>query len=113
MFKFIRDLSNSELDNFLEVTHTKHLTNDRKKRLEEIQGLIVKGSIIDKGHKNGPEVHLITDKAECIVVNKISHRLITVLFLRPAQLKRYFKGRIENEIYRCAQNNTFSGKNNI
>lgn len=74
---------------------TKHYENQRYKRENFINGLgdsyIVDGFIVDKGHKNGLEVHSITNNGIIIIHNLISGELITKLIARPNQIKRYYE----------------------
>lgn len=74
---------------------TKHYTVDRVNReriIKEIgEGTIVATFTVDKGHPNGPELHSITTNGIIIIRNKRTHKLITKLIARPAQIKRYFK----------------------
>ena len=77
---------------------TIHFSADRKSRaaiLEELKApiLSVNGKlcifIVDKGHKNGKEIHVITENAVIHIYNYYSKRYIKGLIARPAQLKRY------------------------
>ena len=76
---------------------TNHYKNKRSARENFISehlhgdGMIVDGFIIDKGHKNGLEVHSITDKGIIIIHNLNSGKLITKLLARPWQIIRYYK----------------------
>ena len=76
---------------------TKHYNNQRYKREKFIKeylhddGHIVDGFIVDKGHKNGLEVHSITDNGIIIIHNLNSGSLITKLIARPKQIKRYYE----------------------
>lgn len=45
---------------------------------------------LDKGHYNGPEVHILTDNAIIIVVNYRTKRLVTTKFARPGQIRQLF-----------------------
>lgn len=92
---------------------TKHYKNNRYKREKFISGLgeshIVDGFVVDNGHKNGLEVHSITDNGIIIVHNLNSGELVTKLIARPQQIKRYYEstGRETPEEYdnilRCAE----------
>ena len=44
---------------------------------------------VDKGHKNGAEIHVITENAVICIYNQRSKKFITALIARPAQLERY------------------------
>ena len=73
---------------------TDHYEKERVKRINVVR---TSGSepcysfIVDTGHPNGDEIHTITDKADIIIQNKESKRIVTVLFARPAQVTRYWK----------------------
>ncbi len=74
---------------------SKHWRQDRKERADLIgqigMGEMIKEVEIDKGHKNGPEIHAISSTGIITIFNKRTHRMITQLIARPKQLKRYFK----------------------
>lgn len=74
---------------------TKHYTNDRRTREEVIQKVIGEGKefqtfVIDRGHKNGPELHTITTTGIIIIRNARTKKIVTKLIARPNQIKRYF-----------------------
>lgn len=46
---------------------------------------------VDRGHKNGPEIHALTDQGVIYIFNKNTGKLITCLIARPGQLLRYYK----------------------
>ena len=74
--------------------HYKDNRNDREKFIEEhlhSDGIIVDGFTVNKGHRNGLEVHSITDKGIIIIHNLNSGKLITKLLARPQQIKRYYE----------------------
>ena len=74
---------------------SKHYTNDRQKREEIIKligiGVPVARFTIDRGHKNGAEIHEITDTGIINIYNQRTHKLVTKLIARPGQIKRYYK----------------------
>lgn len=78
---------------------SRHYTNDRQKREEIIKkigyGKIIKSVVIDRGHKNGPEIHNLSDTGIITIQNQRTKKMITKLIARPGQIKRYYK---ENEI---------------
>lgn len=78
---------------------SRHYTNDRQKREEIIKkigyGKIIKSVVVDKGHKNGPEIHNLSDTGIITIQNQRTKKMITKLIARPGQIKRYYK---ENEI---------------
>ena len=52
---------------------------------------MVDGFVIDRGHKDGLEVHSITDNGLIIIHNLTSGKLITKLLARKNQIKRYYE----------------------
>lgn len=77
---------------------SKHYTQDRKRREEIIKmigaGKEIKRTIVDKGHKNGAEIHVLSSTGIVTIYNQRSGKLITKLIARPGQIKRYYN---ENE----------------
>lgn len=78
------------------MVNNKHYQNDRNKRERIIRnringdGDVIDSFIVDKGHKDGLEIHNITNTGLIIIYNKESGKLITKLIARPAQIKRYY-----------------------
>ena len=74
---------------------TRHYLTDRQKREALIktigEGNAIATFTVDKHHRNGPELHTITDTGIIIIRNKRTKKLITKLIARPNQIKRYFK----------------------
>lgn len=100
--------------------------NERSSRTNTISqragnvGDTVYSFIVDTGHKNGFEIHTITEKAFIIIQNENSGKVVTILAARPGQIKRYWnKIRMPlpnddtfNLIMRFAKNNESRGLNN-
>lgn len=78
---------------------SKHYTNDRKRRenlIKEIgYGTVIKSVVVDRGHRNGPEIHEISDTGIVTIYNERTGKMITKLIARPAQIARYYN---ENEV---------------
>jgi hypothetical protein len=78
--------------------NSKHWKTDRQKRNQIIAqigiGQVIKEVTIDRGHKNGPEIHKITSTGLIVIYNKRTNIMITILIARPNQIKRYYA---ENE----------------
>lgn len=76
---------------------SKHYQKTRNRREKIIKrkingdGTIIDGFVIDKGHKDGIEVHSITDTGVIIIHNYNTGKLITKLIARPQQIERYYK----------------------
>lgn len=82
-------------DNFTPCGITTHGVN-RSKRLQVAERLIleesaevVKIALVDKGHKNGKEVHLVYNNGIVKIYNANSRKFITVLIARVPQIERY------------------------
>lgn len=74
--------------------NSRHWDRDREARREAIRrigtGNVIKTVEIDRHHKNGPEIHEISDTGIITVFNKNTHKMITQLIARPGQIRRYF-----------------------
>lgn len=74
--------------------NSRHYTKDRQLRESIINqigiGTVIKEVVIDRGHRNGPEIHKITDTAIILVYNQRTGILVTKLIARPAQILRYY-----------------------
>ena len=77
---------------------SKHWRKDRQVRSKIIAqiglGQVVKEVVVDRGHRNGPEVHKITTTGLVVICNQRTGIMVTVLIARPNQIKRYYT---ENE----------------
>ena len=77
---------------------SKHYNRQRNKRQRIIDrytngdGKVIDSFIIDKGHKDGVEIHSIIDTGLIIIHNQNTCKLVTKLIARPEQIKRYYKG---------------------
>ena len=76
--------------------NTKHYEKDRKSREEVIssiggEGKPFKSFKINRGHKDGIEVHTVTMNAIVIITNEKSGKVITKLIARPEQIDRYYR----------------------
>ena len=83
------------MDNFATCGNTQHITT-RSRRAQIAQRLIneecakvYKIAIVDKGHKNGTEAHVIYNNGIVKVYNAHTHKYITILIAREAQMERY------------------------
>ena len=77
------------------MTNTIHYTRDRSQRKAFIEAHIGYGKpiqieIVDKGHKNGKEFHVLTSTGIIEVYNYFTHKHITDMVARPGQIKREF-----------------------
>ena len=99
------------------MTTSKHYLTDRSKREALIktigEGKIIATFTVDKHHRNGPELHSITDTGIIIIRNKRTKKMVTKLIARPQQIRRYFKtvnAEVE-KIIKLAQKHTNLGYN--
>ena len=83
------------MDSFTACGQTSHAVN-RSKRLQVAERLIyeesakvVKIAVVNKGHKNGNEIHVIFNNGIIKVYNARTHKFITVLIARVPQIERY------------------------
>lgn len=83
------------IDSFTPCGITTHGVN-RSKRLQVAERLIieecakvVKIAVVDKGHKNGNEIHLVYNNGIVKVYNANTRKFITVLIARVPQIERY------------------------
>ena len=83
------------MDSFTPCGITAHAVK-RSKRLQVAERLIyeesakvVKIAVVNKGHKNGNEIHVILNNGIIKVYNARTHKFITVLIARVPQIERY------------------------
>lgn len=100
---------------------TIHFSVERKNRaelLEELKApiLSINGKlcvfVVDKGHRNGKEIHVITENGIINIYNYNSKKYITGLIARPSQLIRYGV-EIPEEIINKARFHTYMHYNEI
>lgn len=90
---------------------SEHYREERAEREAIIQkigyGKVICVVEIDRGHRNGPELHEVSDTGIVTIYNKRTGKMITKLIARPGQLKRYFEnGNIPKNLYKKAVDNT-------
>lgn len=83
------------IEEFATCGNTSHVAK-RSKRLQIAERLIIEESakvakiaVVDKGHANGSEIHVIYNNGVVKVYNERTHKFITVLIARVPQVERY------------------------
>ena len=83
------------MDNFKAGGQTSHALN-RSKRLQVAERLIIEESakvlkiaVVNKGHENGNEIHVIFNNGIIKVYNARTRKFITILIARVPQIERY------------------------
>ena len=106
------------MDNFTACGKTSHAVN-RSKRLQIAERLIIEESakvvkiaIVNKGHKNGNEIHVILNNGIIKVYNARTRKFITVLIARVPQIERY-KVKITKTMRKKINLHVKQGYNNI
>ena len=83
------------IETFKACGQTSHAAN-RSKRLQVAERLIIEESakvvkiaVVNKGHENGNEIHIVYNNGIVKVYNERTHKFITVLIARVPQIERY------------------------
>lgn len=83
------------IETFKACGNTSHALK-RSKRLQVAERLIyeesakvIKLAVVDKGHENGEEIHVIYNNGVVKVFNARTRKFITVLIARVPQIERY------------------------
>lgn len=105
-------------DNFTPCGITCHGVN-RSKRLQIAERLIIEESakvvkiaIVNKGHENGNEVHIVYNNGVVKVYNERTRKFITVLIAREPQIVRY-KIKVTKTMRNKIKSHVAKGYNNI
>ena len=106
------------MDSFTACGKTSHAVN-RSKRLQIAERLIyeesakvVKIAVVNKGHKNGNEIHLVYNNGVVKVYNERTRKFITVLIARVPQIERY-KIKVTKTMRNKIKSHIAKGYNNI
>ena len=91
----------------------------RSKRLQVAERLIteesakvIKIAVVNKGHKNGNEIHLVYNNGVVKVYNQNTRKFITVLIARVPQIERY-KIKVTKTMRNKIKSHIAKGYNNI
>ena len=106
------------METFTAGGKTSHAVN-RSKRLQIAERLIIEESakvlkiaIVNKGHKNGQEIHVVYNNGVVKVYNEHTRKFITVLIARAPQIERY-KVKITKTMRKKIESHIAKGYNNI
>lgn len=83
------------IDKFATCGNTQHVATRSKRAniaqrlINEERAKVYKIAIVDKGHENGKEVHVIYNNGIVKVYNANTHKYITILIAREKQIERY------------------------
>ena len=106
------------METFTAGGQTSHAVN-RSKRLQIAERLIIEESakvvkiaVVNKGHKNGNEIHVIYNNGVVKIYNERTGRFITVLVARVPQIERY-KVKITKTMRKKINLHIKQGYNNI
>ena len=106
------------IETFTAGGQTSHAVN-RSKRLQVAERLIaeesakvVKIAVVNKGHANGNEIHLVYNNGIVKVYNERTRKFITVLIARVPQIERY-KVKITKTMRNKIKSHIKQGYNNI
>lgn len=97
---------------------SKHWSKDRQRRSHIIaqigMGQVIREVVVDRGHRNGPEVHKVTTTGLVVIYNQRTGIMVTVLIARPNQIKRYFpEGQAPQDVVNLAFEHMRAGYNKI
>ena len=106
------------MEEFTASGKTTHAVN-RSKRLQIAERLIIEESakvlkiaVVNKGHENGNEVHLVYNNGVVKIYNANTRKFITVLIARVPQIERY-KIKVTRTMRNKIKSHIKQGYNNI
>ena len=106
------------IETFKACGNTSHALN-RSKRLQVAERLIfeesarvLKIAVVNKGHANGDEIHIVYNNGIVKIYNANSRRFITVLIARLPQVERY-KIKVTKTMRNKIKSHIKQGYNNI
>ena len=106
------------IETFTAGGQTSHAVN-RSKRLQVAERLIyeesakvVKIAVVNKGHKNGNEIHIVYNNGVVKIYNENTRKFITVLIARVPQIERY-KVKVTRTMRNKIKSHIANGYNNI
>ena len=106
------------METFKAGGNTSHALN-RSKRLQIAERLIIEESakvlkiaVVNKGHANGDEIHIVYNNGVVKIYNANSRKFITVLIARVPQIERY-KIKVTKTMRNKIKSHIKQGYNNI
>ena len=106
------------MEEFTAGGQTSHAVN-RSKRLQIAERLIIEESakvlkiaVVNKGHKNGNEIHIVYNNGVVKIYNENTRKFITVLIARVPQIERY-KIKVTKTMRNKIKSHIAKGYNNI
>ena len=106
------------METFTASGQTSHAVN-RSKRLQVAERLIleecakvIKIAVVNKGHENGNEIHLVYNNGVVKIYNANTRKFITVLIARVPQIERY-KIKVTKTMRKKIVSHIKQGYNNI
>ena len=106
------------METFTAGGQTSHAVN-RSKRLQVAERLIIEESakvvkiaVVNKGHENGNEIHLVYNNGVVKIYNQNTRKFITVLIARVPQIERY-KIKVTKTMRNKIKSHIKQGYNNI
>ena len=106
------------IETFKACGQTSHALN-RSHRLQIAERLIIEESakavkiaVVNKGHENGNEIHIVYNNGVVKVYNASTHKFITVLIARVPQIERY-KVKVTKTMRNKIESHIANGYNHI
>ena len=106
------------MEEFTASGQTSHAVN-RSKRLQIAERLIIeecakviKIALVNKGHKNGKEIHIVYNNGIVKIYNSNTRKFVTVLIARVPQIERY-KIKVTKTMRNKIKSHIAKGYNNI
>ena len=94
------------------VVKRSHRLQVAERLIIEESAKVIKIAVVNKGHKNGNEIHLVYNNGVVKVYNEHTRKFITVLIARVPQIERY-KVRVTRTMRNKIKSHVAKGYNNI
>lgn len=122
MFNVIRQYRDIDLNDYTLTTHGYYRMADRdvngllRDSLDDMGTYYHDSFVVDTGHPQGLEIHIILNNGILLIFNKDTHRFVTFLYYRVGQIQRYYNydmSSINRDIMEMAFDNQYMGMNNL